>query len=110
MLPFFMIPPLALLLAFQAAQNLDLPKWADWGGFGVLSVYMVYRYEKLVKSTHDEMKVVLDRSAEREGILIAVLKDDMALKGQLVDGIRALMEIRACPFENDGNQPRRRRD
>ncbi len=109
MLPFSLIPPLAFWLALQAAALPDLPKWANWGGFAVLSVYMVYRYEKLVKSTLDEMKVIHSRAETREETLIAVLRDNATLSGRLLDAVGQLMTSRSCPYGDDENHPARRR-
>lgn len=110
MLPFFLIPPLALLLAFQSAQVQipDFPKWLDWGGFAVLSVYMVYRYERLVKATADEMKLIHTRAETREETLITVLRDNATLNGRLLDAVGQLMSSKFCPYADDGEARRRK--
>jgi len=109
MLPFFLIPPLAVMLAIQAAAMPDLPKWADWGGFAVLSVYMVYRFEKLMRSTIDEFKEIRQRDAAREEALIGVVRDNAKAFGAVMEGVDRLLAARACPYEGPDHPGQKRR-
>jgi hypothetical protein len=125
MLPIYLAPPLALLLALQAIP--DLSVWISQGGFAVLAIYMIYRHEKLTKSSlraqeaADErhatrMREMLATAEAREKTLVAVVEGSAVLHGRLLSSIDALVtavdklvETRACPFDGDDHPARKRR-
>lgn len=77
MLPIYIAPPVAFFLLLQSFP--DLKGWADYGGFALFAVYMVYRHEKLMREGH-----------ERETKLITALEANAQLHGRLLGGIEAL--------------------
>lgn len=77
MLPFYLVPPASLFLWLQSMP--DLKGWADYGGFALFAVYMVYRHEKVMREGH-----------EREARLITALEENAKLNGRLLGGIEAL--------------------